>query len=122
MLELYFIFYRVPKMMTRLARERGRSAFKWSLLGIGVWIGTEIVIIFGFSILYGLGAAIFDLPLPVPAGARLGVYILALVAALGSVTLVSRRLTRSPKEIEFPVPPPPPDFRSESNSESNDGS
>jgi hypothetical protein len=115
MLELYFLFYRVPKMMTRLARERGRSAFKWSLLGIGVWIGTEFVIVLGFNILYGLGAAILDWPLPVPAGARFGVYILALIAALGSVTLLSRRLTRVPKDVEFPSPPPPPDFHSELN-------
>ena len=57
-LELYFLFYRVPKMMTRLARERGRSAWGWSLLGIGGWLGTELVVLLGAGFLYGVGAAV----------------------------------------------------------------
>jgi hypothetical protein len=114
-LELYFILYRVPKMMTRLARERNRSALGWSLMGIAVWIGAEILVVFGLALLYGIGSIVFDWPMPIPDGVKLIAYILALVAALGSVTMLSRILGRVPKEDSFVSPPPPPDFHSESN-------
>lgn len=115
MLELYFLFYRVPKMMTRLARERNRSALRWGLLGMAAWVGAEFVLLFGFGILYGIGEIFLGWPAPIPAGVKLVTYVLALAAALLSVTIVSRILTRKPKEESFLAPPPPPDFRSESN-------
>ena len=116
MLELYFIFYRVPKMMTRLARERNRSAWRWSLLGIGAWIGAEVIVTFGAGVLYALGAITLGWPFPIPLGVKLVVYVLALIAALLSVTMISRFLTGQPKPESFISPPPPPDFHSESNS------
>ncbi len=36
---LYFIFYRIPKMMSSLAKERSRSVPGWSVLGITAWVG-----------------------------------------------------------------------------------
>jgi len=51
-LELYFLLFRVPKMMTRLARQRGRSALRWSLVGIGAWLGAEFAVIFAGGIVY----------------------------------------------------------------------
>lgn len=113
MLELYFIFYRVPKMMTRLAREQGRSALGWSLLGIATWIGVEILVTFAAGIIYGLGAILLGWPRVMPPGAKLTAYILALVTAIGSVTILSRILSRKPKELVSP--PLPPDFHSESD-------
>ena len=56
MLELYFVLYRIPKMMTRLARERNRRALAWSLLGVAAWIGAELAVAFGFGVAYGLGS------------------------------------------------------------------
>lgn len=109
-LELYFIFYRVPKMMTRLARERGRSALAWSLLGIGAWIGSEIVVIFTFAIAYQIGVELWEWPEPEPSGLRLLSYILALLAALASATVVSRILMSKSKHQILPAPPPPPTF------------
>lgn len=109
-LELYFIFYRVPRMMTRLARERSRSALRWSLLGMGAWLGAELLVLFGFGLVYGVGIEIAGWPTPIPAGLRMAVYVAALVAALLSATMVSRILTRKPKEQTFLSPPPPPDF------------
>jgi hypothetical protein len=35
MLELYFIFYRIPKMMSQLARERQRNPLRGVSLGLG---------------------------------------------------------------------------------------
>jgi Kef-type K+ transport system membrane component KefB len=115
MLELYFIIYRVPKMMTRLARERGRSALGWSLLGIATWTAAEVVVFFVFGIAYGIGELTLGWPEPIPAGVKLVSYILALASALLSVTMVSRILTRTTMQESFTVPPPPPDFHSESD-------
>jgi hypothetical protein len=116
-LEFYFIFYRVPKMMTRLARQRKRSAWKWSLLGMGAWVGAEFLIIFAFGAIYALGVEFADWPSPIPAGIKTVVYVAALVAALLSTTIVSRILTRIPREQEFLSPPLPPEFhRTESKS------
>ena len=44
MLELAFLFYFLPKRMTRLARERQRSALAWSAAASAAWIGAEIVV------------------------------------------------------------------------------
>lgn len=118
MLELYFLLYRIPKMMTRLARERNRSAIAWSLIGIGTWIAAEIVVGFTLGLFYAIGAELWGWPARSP-GFSFLVYVLALVGALVSVTIVSRILTRKPREESFlPPPPPPQEFR---DSEGNHG-
>jgi len=109
-LELYFLLYRVPKMMTRLARERNRSALAWSLLGVGAWIGAELIVAFTLALAYEVGAEFFEWPRPEPAGLRLVVYILALIAALTSTTIVSRILASKSARQVLPSPPPPPEF------------
>ena len=114
MLELYFLLYRVPKMMTKLARERGRSAWKWSLLGVVVWLGAEFVVMFVAGVIYAIGEIIFSWPNPMNSGYKFLSYLLALAAALLSVTLLSRYLTGIRREESFPAPPPPPEFRPES--------
>jgi hypothetical protein len=107
MLELYFLFYRIPKMMTRLAREQNRSAIAWSLIGIGTWIATELVVGFSVALFYGIGVALWGWPSR-SQGFNFFAYVIALVAALGSVTIVSRILTRKPRDESFLPPPPPP--------------
>lgn len=109
MLELYFILYRIPKTMTRLARARNRSAIAWSLIGIGAWLATEIVVGFTGGSLYGIGVFLWGWPRRSP-GFSLLLYIVALVAAVGSISVVSRILSRKDTEGSFPVPPPPPQF------------
>jgi hypothetical protein len=113
-LELYFLFYRIPKMMTRLARERGLSAWRWSLLGIGAWLGAEFAVALGAGLVYAVGSEFFDWPQPVPPGFKALSYLLALVAALLSVTLVSKILMRQSNR-HLPVPPSPPEFPTESS-------
>lgn len=110
--ELYFLFYRVPKMMGRLARERGRSAWRWSLLGIGAWLGAEFAVILLGGIIYAFGEALLGWPSPMDPGFKLVNYILALVAALLSTTIVARILRST--STEQPAPPPPPEFFPES--------
>jgi hypothetical protein len=110
MIELYFVFYRIPKMMSQLARERNRSAVAWSLIGIFVWVGAEFIVALGFGMVYGVGTAIWDWPEPMPAGFRLFVYVASLGAAIGGVTLARRILAAKSTDTSFPLPPPPPRF------------
>ncbi len=109
MLELYFLFYRIPKMMTRLARERNRSTLGWSLIGIGAWITAEVAVVFAVGVVHAIGILAWGWP-PQSPGFSILTYVLALVAALISVTVVSRILTRKSREESFQLPPPPPEF------------
>lgn len=110
MLELYFLFYRIPKMMTRLARERNRSALAWSLLGVGAWIGSELLVGFVFGIIQAIGIEVWGWP-ERSTGLTALAYVLALAAAIISVTVVSRILTGKRREAVLPEPPPPPNFQ-----------
>ncbi len=110
MIELYFLLYRVPKMMTALARERNRSALAWSLIGMASWIGTELVVLFGFGIIYGMGMIFLGWPKNIPPLIRILVYIAAIAAAIGGFTLARRILIAKPRKDYFPEPPPPPQF------------
>jgi hypothetical protein len=110
MLELYFLIYRVPRMMTRAARERNRSGLAWSLMGIGAWLAAECFVLFGGGLVYGLGSVLFGWPVVISPGIKLLLYIIALGAALGSVTLVQRILYSRSTEKDMPLPPPPPQF------------
>jgi hypothetical protein len=116
MLELYFIFYRVPKMMTRVAREQNRSALGWSLIGIGTWIGVEIFVIFALTFMYQFLVAGTDWTEPQPAGFRFVAYLLALIAALLAVTGLTRWLeSKRSAPYRYPSPPPPPTFSGNRN-------
>jgi hypothetical protein len=113
MIELYFLIYRIPKMMSQLARERGRSALAWSLLGIISWLGAELFVSFSFGLIYGLGIALRGWPEEMPAGLMLLLYVVALAAAIGGFSLVRYILSSLPREGETPdspQPPPPPSF------------
>jgi hypothetical protein len=57
MIELYFLIYRIPKIMSSLARERNRSPLAWSLIGIASWLGSELVVALGLGSMYGVGMA-----------------------------------------------------------------
>jgi uncharacterized membrane protein len=110
-IELYFLLYRIPQMMTRLARERNRSALTWSLIGIAAWVGAEFAVALGIGLIYGLTAFFMGWPDEVPVGLRLLTYILALVAAILSVTLVKRILSSKDTNQTLPLPPAPPSFQ-----------
>ena len=109
MLELYFIFYWLPKKMTQLARKRKRSALAWSAMGIGAWIGAELAVFVGFGFISALGSELWGWEEPSPA-AQFVTYLLALGAAILSATVVSRILRAKPRHDAFPTPPPPPEF------------
>jgi hypothetical protein len=116
MFELYFVLYRIPKMMSALARERSRSAVAWSLLGIAGWIGAELVVGIGFGIAYELGVLSLGWQPEMPVGFRFLSYIAALGAAIGGFTIVRYVLLKksAPFSESHPSlltpPPPPPQF------------
>jgi len=110
MLELYFLIYLIPKTMTRLARERNQSALKWSLFGIGAWLGAELLIAFAAGFIYEAGKLFWGWPEKEPAILVFLTYIAALGAAIGSVTLVRRSLYSKSARESFMSPPPPPHF------------
>jgi hypothetical protein len=109
MLELYFVFYRIPKIMSELARERHRSALAWSLLGIFAWIGAELFVALGVGITYGIAAFALEWEEDPSTGLTIITYVLALGAAIGSFLLVKKILSSRPKPA-FAQPPPPPSF------------
>ncbi len=109
MLELYFIFFRIPKIMSALAKERQRSALAWSIAGILAWLGAEIVVGLGVAIVYLIvtlaqGGQIEE---DLPAGITLVSYVLALGAAIGSFVIVKKTLSSRPIPTHAPPPPPP---------------
>ena len=110
MIELYFLIYRIPKMMSQLARERNRSAWKWSLAAIAAWLAAEFFVAFGIGAVYGLGIAFLGWPEKLPGLLSVITYIAALAAAIGSVALVRRKLCSMSDSEEWPLPPPPPRF------------
>lgn len=110
MVELFFILYYIPKTMTRLARERNRSALAWSFIGIGAWIAAELVAVFIFGAIYGLGMALRGWPENLPGWLQLLVYVTALAAGGVSLMLVERALDSKSRVKKYPLPPPPPEF------------
>jgi sugar phosphate permease len=81
--------------MTRLARERNRSALWWSLAAIGVWIGTEIIVIFILGSSVFISWNLWGTPAHPDQVAEV-MYIPGLIAALISAELMVRRLRAKP--------------------------
>ena len=110
MIELYFLIFRIPKMMTQLARERNRSALAWSLIGIGAWIGAELFVGVIYGTIQAIGIEFWGWP--ENPGLSLTAYVCALGAAIMSLYIVTRVLRNKPREQVLPAPPLPPNFHS----------
>ena len=95
MLELIFLFIVIPRRMSRLARERNRSALKWSLATMGVWVGVEFVVSFLLVILIFFSSAAFGVPENPETVSELA-YIPALISALVGAEFMIRRLRALP--------------------------
>ncbi len=97
MIELLFLLVFLPKRMSTLAKERGRSAFAWTLAAIGAWLGAESLIIFTWVIVHTLGSVLWGWPEDIEKQPiTIVVYIIALASGLVSADLVRRRLTSKP--------------------------
>ncbi len=100
MLELIFLFIVIPMRMSRLARERNRSALKWSLATMGVWIGMEMVVGTVLIFLIFLCSYLWRTPEDPEKMSGLA-YIPALAAALIGAEFMIRRLRAQPIVIEL---------------------
>ena len=98
--------------MSRLARERGRSAVRWSLLAIVTWFGVEAAVIFGIALAYGAAAIYFDWPEEPPGSLAVIAYLGGLGSAILSSIVLGRLLSAKPRREIGPEPPPPPQFSS----------
>jgi hypothetical protein len=95
MLELIFLLIVIPKRMTRLARERNRSALKWTLATILVWLVVETVVGVVLILMVFLSSHLLGTPEdPEPVSTL--AYIPALIAALISAEVMIRRLRAKP--------------------------
>ena len=110
MIELYFLIFRIPKMMTQLARERNRSPLAWSLIAIGAWIGSELFVGVIYGTIQAIGIEFWGWP--EHPGLSLVAYVCALGAAIISLYIVTRVLRNKPREQVLPTPPLPPNFHS----------
>jgi hypothetical protein len=96
MLELIFLFIVIPRRMSRLARERNRSALKWSLAAIGVWLGAEVGVTSLLVFLIFFSSSAWGVPED-PEAASTVAYAPALIAALVSAEYMIRRLRAKPR-------------------------
>jgi hypothetical protein len=110
MIELYFLIYRLPRMMSELARERNRSAVGWSAIAIVAWIGAELAVIVVYGFIYAIGEAQWGWPEQPPGGLQFLIYIVALFAAILAASVIRRVLRSMPVNQPMLPPPPPPRF------------
>lgn len=108
MIELYFLIFRLPRMMSQLARERNRSVVGWTFAAIAAWIGAELMVGVCYSFIYEIGVRQWGWPEQESRGVLLLVYLVALGAAILGATIVRRVLRSIP--VNQPLPPPPPQF------------
>ena len=95
MLELAFLFYFLPRRMTRLARERHRSALAWSVAASAAWIGAEIVVASGIMLTAFLTAQLWGWPKDAES-LTVVAYLPALLAGLVAAEVVRHYLLSRP--------------------------
>ncbi len=91
MLEIYFLFFYIPRKVRKLAKEKGQSALAWSLMAIGAWIGTEVILVIAAVV---LGMLIPELA--ENAVFRICSYLIPLAGAIIASDLVVKRLRKMP--------------------------
>ena len=104
MLELAFLFYFLPRRMTRLARERHRSALAWSVAASAAWIGAEIVVGSAIMLSALVTAELWGWPKDIES-LTVVVYFPGLLAGLVAAEIVRRYLLSRPVIVEEPEAP-----------------
>ena len=95
MLELAFLFYFLPKRMTRLARARHRSALAWSVAAGAAWIAAEIVVGLAIMAMAFVTADLWGWPKDTEAVIAVA-YLPGLLAGLFAAEIVKRCLSSRP--------------------------
>lgn len=98
----------------RRANENGRNGIVWALGGIGVFVGTQMLVTFGAGILIGLGIGFLGWPddLYEDAVFTWPVTLFAIAMSVLTSWLLLRYLSKpvNPEPTEMAPPPPPPTF------------
>lgn len=92
------------------AKAANRNAILWAVIAAATFIGTQLIIQFGFGILLGLGINFLGWSENVLETYNIPIMILAVIVSFGSTWLVLRYLDKMPEEESFVSPPPPPNF------------
>lgn len=83
--------------MRILARERERSALKWTLAAVGAWLGVECLIIFAWVVVSTVSSLLWGWPEDVERSPiTFVVYFIALIGGMIGADIVRRRLTAKP--------------------------
>ena len=101
MLELAFLLYFLPKRMTRLARERHRSALAWTLAASAAWIGAEIVVGIAIMAMGVVTAQLWGWPKDTETVTAVA-YLPGLLSGLVAAEIVKRYLSSRPALREVP--------------------
>jgi hypothetical protein len=97
MIEIVFLVFFLPKRMRILARERDRSALKWTLAAVGAWLGVECLIVSCWAVISTISSLVWGWPEdPERSPITIVVYFLALAGGMVAADLVRRRLTAKP--------------------------
>ena len=92
------------------AQAANRNAILWAFIAAATYIGTQLVVQFGFGILVGLGIQFFGWSETIFDTYTIPITILAIIVSFGSTWLVLRYLDKLPADESFVPPPPPPTF------------
>ena len=104
MLELAFLFYFLPRRMTRLAREPHRSALAWSVAASAARIGAEIVVGSAIMLSALVTAELWGWPKDIES-LTVVVYLPGLLAGLVAAEIVRHYLLSRPVIVEEPDAP-----------------
>ena len=100
MIELFFVFFFIPRRIKALAKLRGENWIRWSLFAIGAWFGAQILAFMAITTVLATYAAIagsvFNENLAVMIA-----YFFGLVGAVMAATLVVKQLAKKPL---LPIP------------------
>ena len=92
------------------AKAANRNGILWAIIAAGTFIGTQLLIQFGFGILIGLGIRFRGWSAALLDTYSIPITIVAVIISFGSTWLVLHYLDNLPEEEIFAAPPPPPDF------------
>ncbi len=92
------------------AKDTNRNAILWAFIAAATYIGTQLVVQFGFGIMLGLGIQFLGWSETILDTYTIPITILAIIVSFGSTWLVLRYLDKLPDDESFVPPPPPPTF------------
>ncbi len=110
MIELVLAIFVIPKIISPIAKVKNRSGVRWSLLAIGAFFVTEILIVGIYFFTYALLAKFFNWQQDVyQFWLTKLIYIVALIGGLGSADIIRIYLGKT-DSTDFIKPPVPPNF------------